>query len=78
MTITTGLISLTEMRYIKNLFVAAAVLVSTFMLATSTNAQEAVAKTGTTSQTSQPAPGRFDGYLFLDADGHPLPFQSDD
>ena len=78
MTITTGLISLTEMRYIKNLFVAAAVLVSTFMLATSTNAQEAVAKTGTTSQTAQPAPGRFDGYLFLDADGHPLPFQSDD
>ena len=78
MTITTGLISLTEMRIIKNLFVAAAVLVSAVIPAISTDAQEAVEKTGATGETAQPAPGRFDGYLFLDADGQPLPFQSDE
>ena len=78
MTITTGLISLTEMRNIKNLFLAAAVLVSAVMPAISTDAQEATEKTGGTGKTAQPAPGRFDGYLFLDADGHPLPFQSDE
>lgn len=66
------------MRNIKKLFVAAAVLVSTVIPASSTEAQEAVEKTGAISQTAQPAPGRFDGYLFLDADGHPLPFQSDE
>ena len=78
MTITASLISLTEMRNIKNLFVAAAVFVSAIVPAISTDAQEAVEKTGATGETAQPAPGRFDGYLFLDADGHPLPFQSDE
>ena len=78
MTITAGLISLTKMSYNKNLFVAAAALLSIIVPAFSTGAQEAMEKTGATSQTVQPAPGRFDGYLFLDADGHPLPFQSDE
>ncbi len=78
MTITTGLISLTEMRNIKNLFVAAAVLASVIIPAISTDAQEAVEKTGARGETAQPAPGRFDGYVFLDADGRPLPFQSDE
>jgi hypothetical protein len=78
LTITTGLISLTEMRNIKNLFVAAAVFLSAIVSAIPTGAQEAMENTGTTGETAQPAPGRFDGYLFLDADGHPLPFQSDE
>ena len=78
MTITTGLISLTEMSYNKNLFVAAAAFLSIVAGAFSAGAQEAMERTGATSRTAHPAPGRFDGYLFLDADGHPLPFQSDD
>jgi hypothetical protein len=78
LTITAGLISLTKMSYNKNLFVAAAALLSIIVPAFSTGAQEALERTGATSQTEQPAPGRFDGYLFLDADGHPLPFQSDE
>lgn len=78
MTITTGLTSLTKMSYNKNLFVAAAALLSIVVPAFSAGAQEAVERTGATSHTVEPAPGRFDGYLFLDADGHPLPFQSDE
>jgi hypothetical protein len=78
LTITTGLTSLTKMSYNKNLFVAAAALLLIVVPAFSAGAQEAVERTGATSHTVEPAPGRFDGYLFLDADGHPLPFQSDE
>lgn len=66
------------MSYNNNLFVAAAALLSTGVPAFWTGAQEATERTGAITQTAQPAPGRFDGYLFLDADGHPLAFQSDE
>lgn len=66
------------MSYNKNLFVAAAALLSIVVPAFSTGAQEAAENTGATSPTAQPATGRFGGYVFLDADGHPLPFQSDE
>ena len=62
----------------KNLFVAAAVFLAATGHAISTGAQDLPEKTGATRQSVQTAPSRFDGYVFLDANGHPLPFQSDD
>ena len=62
----------------KNLFVAAAVFLAATGHAISTGAQDLPEKTGATRQSVQTAPSRFDGYVFLDANGHPLPFQSDE
>jgi len=63
---------------VKNLFVVAAAFLATTGPAISTGAQDLPEKTGATRQGVQTAPSRFDGYLFLDANGHPLPFQSDE
>ena len=63
---------------VKNLFVVAAAFLATTGPAISTGAQDPPEKTGATRQGVQTAPSRFDGYLFLDANGHPLPFQSDE
>jgi len=74
----TILISLPEMDNVKSLFVVAAVFLAAIGPAISTGAQDPAEITGETRQTVQTAPDRFDGYLFLDVDGHPLPFQSDE
>jgi len=63
---------------VKNLFVVAAVFLAATGPAISTGAQDSPEETGATRQGEQTASGRFDGYLFLDADGHPIPFQSDE
>ena len=63
---------------IKNLLLVAAACLPAVVPAISTRAQDPPEKTGETRQTVQTAPGRFEGYRFLDADGHPLPFQSDE
>jgi hypothetical protein len=63
---------------VKNLFVVAAVFLAAIGPAISTGAQDPPEKTGATLQSVQTVSSRFDGYLFLDADGHPLPFQSDE
>ena len=63
---------------VKNLFVVAAAFLATTGPAISTGAQDPPEKTGATRQGVQTAPSRFGGYLFLDANGHPLPFQSDE
>jgi hypothetical protein len=63
---------------VKNLFVVAAVFLAATGPAISAGAQDSPEETGATRQGEQTAPGRFDGYLFLDADGHPIPFQSDE
>jgi len=63
---------------VKNLFVAAAVFLAATGPAISAGAQDSPEETGATRQGEQTASGRFDGYLFLDADGHPIPFQSDE
>jgi len=63
---------------VKNLFVVAAAFLAATGPAISTGAQDPPEKTGATRQGVQTAPSRFDGYLFLDANGHPLPFQSDE
>jgi hypothetical protein len=62
----------------KNLFVAAAVFLAATGHAISTGAQDLPEKTGATRQSVHTVPSRFDGYVFLDANGHPLPFQSDE
>ena len=62
----------------KNLFVVVAAFLAITGPAISTGAQDPPEKTGATRQGVQTAPSRFDGYLFLDANGHPLPFQSDE
>ena len=62
----------------KNLLLVGAaflVAVGTSLPAGALDPQE---ETEATQQTVLAAPGRFDGYLFLDADGHPIPFQSDE
>jgi len=66
------------MKKILNPCLAAAVLLSAVVPAISAGAQEAGENTGTDRQTAQVAVDRFDGYLFLDADGQPLPFQTDE
>ena len=63
---------------VKNLFVVAAVFLAATGPAISAGAQDSPEETGATRQGEQTASGRFDGYLFLDADGHPIPFQSDE
>jgi hypothetical protein len=63
---------------VKNLFVVAAVFLAATGPAISTGAQDSPEETGATREGEQTASGRFDGYLFLDADGHPIPFQSDE
>ena len=63
---------------IKNLLLVAAVFLAAVVPVISTGAQDPPKKTGETRQTVQTTPGRFEGYRFLDADGHPLPFQSDE
>ena len=63
---------------VKNLFVVAAWFLAATGPAISTGAKDPPENAGATRESVQTAPGRFDGYLFLDADGHPLPFQSDE
>jgi hypothetical protein len=63
---------------VKNLFVVAAVFLAATGPAISTGAQDPPENTGANRQGVQAASSRFDGYLFLDANGHPLPFQSDE
>ena len=63
---------------IKNLLLVAAAFLQAVVPAISTGAQDPSEKTGETRQSERTAPGRFDGYVFLDADGRPLPFQSDE
>jgi hypothetical protein len=63
---------------IKNLLLVAAAFLASVVPAISTGAQDPPEKTEETRQTVQTTPGRFDGYVFLDADGRPLPFQSDE
>lgn len=60
-------------------------LISAFVLAASTAlvaANETAASSAQAQATPAPpegaADGRFEGYLWLDADGHPLPFQTDE
>ncbi len=74
----TILISLPEMDNVKSLFVVAGVFLAAIGPAISTGAQDPAEITGETRQTVHTASDRFDGYLFLDVDGHPLPFQSDE
>ncbi len=63
---------------IKNLLLVVAAFLPAVVPAISTGAQESPEETGETRQSERTAPGRFDGYVFLDADGRPLPFQSDE
>ena len=63
---------------IKNLLLVAAACLPAVVPAISTRAQESAEETGETRQTVLTTPDRFDGYVFLDADGRPLPFQSDE
>ncbi len=63
---------------IKNLLLVAAAFLASVVPTISTGAQDPSEKTGETRQSERTAPGRFDGYVFLDADGRPLPFQSDE
>jgi len=63
---------------VKKWFVVAAGFLAATGPAISTGAQDPLQQSVATRQTVQTAPSRFDGYLFLDADGHPLPFQSDE
>ena len=63
---------------VKNLFVVVAVFLAATGPAISTGAQDSPENTGTTRQEVQTTPDRFDGYLFLDTEGQPLPFQSDE
>ena len=66
------------MSNIKNLLFVATTSLAAVVPAISTGAQDPTEKTGESRQTVQTTPDRFDGYLFLDAAGHPLPFQSDE
>ncbi len=66
------------MSAIKSLLIVSAAFLSSVAPTISTRAQDPPEKTGETRQTVQTTPGRFDGYVFLDADGRPLPFQSDE
>ena len=62
----------------KNLLIVGAAFLAAVGMSLPAGALDPQEETEATQQTVLAAPGRFDGYLFLDADGHPLPFQSDE